>query len=60
MITIKRDYKCHTCTRDIPSILYPDLEPYYIYNDHISIHNSLVHILSLDSHTSEFIEMPKH
>jgi hypothetical protein len=40
MITIKRDYKCHTCTRDIPSILYPDLRLYYVYNDHISIHNT--------------------
>jgi hypothetical protein len=40
MITIMRDYKRHTCTRDIPSILDPDLELYYVYNDHISIHNS--------------------
>jgi hypothetical protein len=39
MITIMRDYKRHTCTRDIPSILYPDYELYYIYNGHISIHN---------------------
>jgi hypothetical protein len=39
MITIKRDYKHHTCTRDIPSILDPDLELYYVYNDHITIHN---------------------
>jgi hypothetical protein len=40
MITIKKDYKRHTCTRDIPSILYPDLELYYINNGHISIHNN--------------------
>jgi hypothetical protein len=39
-ITIKRDYKRHTCIEDIPSILDPDLELYYVYNDHISIHNS--------------------
>jgi hypothetical protein len=41
MITIKRDYKRHTCTEDIPSILDPDLELYYVYNDHISIHNTI-------------------
>jgi hypothetical protein len=35
-----RDYKRHTCTRGIPSIQDPDLELYYIYNDHISIHNN--------------------
>jgi hypothetical protein len=35
-----RDYKRHTCTRGIPSIQDPYLELYYVYNDHISIHNS--------------------
>jgi hypothetical protein len=40
MITIKKDYKCHTCTEGISSIQDPDLELYYVYNDHISIHNS--------------------
>jgi hypothetical protein len=34
-----RDYKRHTCTRDIPSIQDPDLELYYVYNDLIRIHN---------------------
>jgi hypothetical protein len=38
MIRIKKDYKHHTCTRGIPSIQYPDLELYYVYNDHINIH----------------------
>jgi hypothetical protein len=49
MITIKKDYKCHTCTEDIPSILYPDLELYYVYNDHISIHNSSFTVISVTS-----------
>jgi hypothetical protein len=40
MITKKKDYKRHTCKDDIPSILYPDLELYYIYNGHICIHNT--------------------
>jgi hypothetical protein len=39
MITIMRDYKHHTCTTGMPSIQDPDLELYYVYKDHISIHN---------------------
>jgi hypothetical protein len=39
IITIKTHYKHHTCIEDVPSILYPDFRPCYIYNGHISIPN---------------------
>jgi hypothetical protein len=55
MITIKKDYKRHTCTRDIPSIQDPDLELYYVYNDHISIHNNSLQQYQtlMDLHTED-------
>jgi hypothetical protein len=38
VLLMKKDYKCHTCTKGIPSIQDSDLELYYLCNGHISIH----------------------